>query len=84
MQEASLEIWPGSGTLTESQEILLCKCLSYTKAEKIYVSCSTEQSLLTRGFWAVVGAKRYFYPRPALITTNSPSLHPNKQLLTGC
>lgn len=42
MQEASLEIWPGSGTLIDSQEILMFKCLSYTKAGKICVSCSTE------------------------------------------
>lgn len=64
MQEAFLEIWTGSGTLIDSQEILMCKCLSYTRAGKIYVSCSTEQSFLTRGFWAAVGAKRFFLPPP--------------------
>lgn len=50
MQQVSMETWPRSGTLIDSQEIPLCKCLSSSIAGKTSVSFSIEQSFLTRGF----------------------------------
>lgn len=78
VQPASRETWPRSDTLTDSQEILMSKCLSHDRAGKIRVRCRTEQSFPIRGFLPVVGT---LFPPPPLSPPASSQATPDRKLI---